>query len=408
MSKEKITFIKDIKIFDGERVIEKQSVTIKGEKIINAGGPAPDNAEIIDGKGCTLLPGLIDAHIHANPESRRIALTFGITTVYIMQGYWSKEQKKALDERRDIADALSSFFAVTAPGGHPHELISKDAVPKMPPGFDISEAIKNASTPEEAAKVVAKRVEQDANYIKIMVEDGTVFGKPGTPDVTDEVLAVACAEAHRFGKMAVAHAMTIKAFERAINAGIDGLMHIFIDKPYTKEIIDIIVNSGVFVCPTIVAGASTIGDSNSAEFSKDERVRSKLNEEWIDGLNKHIATYPQGKTQYLLETVKALHDAGVDILAGDDAATADLGGMAPGASFHHELQMLVKAGLTPLEALRAATSVPARRFGLLDRGRIVNGARADLLLVDGDPTSNISDTLSVHSVWRQGVRLTTI
>jgi len=408
MGKDKITFITNVKIFDGECVIEKQSVTVKGEKIVNIGGPAPDGAEVIDAKGCTLLPGLIDAHTHANPESRKIALTFGVTTVYIMQGYWSKEQKKALDERRDIADALSSFFAVTAPGGHPHELIPKGAIPKMPQGFDMSEAIKFASTPEEAAKVVAKRVEQDANYIKIMVEDGTVFGKPGTPDITDEVLAAACAEAHRFGKMAVAHTMTIKASERAIKAGIDGLMHIFIDKPYTKEIIDTIVNSGVFVCPTIVAGASTIGDSDAAEFAKDERVCSKLSEEWINALHKHINSYPQGKTEYLLETVKALHDAGVDILAGADSSTPDVGGMVPGASLHHELQLLVKAGLAPIEVLRAATSVPARRFGLIDRGRIVDGARADLLLVKGDPTSNISDTLSVQSVWRQGVRLTTI
>ncbi|UZQ50025.1 amidohydrolase family protein [Clostridium kluyveri] len=408
MGKDKITFITNVKIFDGECVIEKQSVTVKGEKIVNIGGPAPDGAEVIDAKGCTLLPGLIDAHTHADPESRKIALTFGVTTVYIMQGYWSKEQKRVLDKRRDIADALSSFFAVTAPGGHPHELIPKGAIPKMPQGFDMSEAIKFASTPEEAAKVVAKRVEQDANYIKIMVEDGTVFGKPGTPDITDEVLTAACAEAHRFGKMAVAHTMTIKASERAIKAGIDGLMHIFIDKPYTKEIIDTIVNSGVFVCPTIVAGASTIGDSDAGEFAKDERVCSKLSEEWINALHEHINSYPQGKTEYLLETVKALHDDGVDILAGADSSTPDVSGMVPGASLHHELQLLVKAGLTPIEVLRAATSVPARRFGLIDRGRIVDGARADLLLVKGDPTSNISDTLSVQSVWRQGVRLTTI
>jgi imidazolonepropionase-like amidohydrolase len=405
MKTENTTYITNARIFDGERVIEKQSVAIKGEKISNVGGPAPDGAAVIDAKGCTLLPGLIDAHTHANPESRKIALTFGVTTVCIMQGYWPQELKKALDERRDLADALSSFFAVTAPEGHPHELVPKEAIPKMPQGFDPSEFIKFAATPAEAAKVVAKRVAQGANYIKIMVEDGMVFGKPGTPDLTDEVLAAACTEAHRFGKMAVAHTMTVKASERAINAGIDGLMHIFIDKPYTKEIINAIVHSGVFVCPTIVAGASTIGDSDAAEFAKDERVRSKLSEEWDNALHKHIASYPQGKTEYLLETVKALHDAGVDILAGADASTPDIGGMVPGASLHHELQLLVKAGLTPIEALRAATSVAARRFGLIDRGRIVNGARADLLLVKGDPTAKISDTLSIEAVWRQGVRL---
>ncbi len=76
---------------------------------------------------------------------------------------------------------------------------------------------------------------------------------------------------------------------------------------------------------------------------------------------------------------------------------------AHGASLYQELQLLVAAGLTPVEALRAATSTPARRFGLTDRGRIAPAARADLLLVDGDPTTNISDTLSIRGVWRRGV-----
>jgi imidazolonepropionase-like amidohydrolase len=402
-----MTTITNARIFDGERVIDKQSVTIKGEKIINVGGPAPVGANIIDAKGCTLLPGLIDAHIHANPDSRRIALTFGVTTVYIMQGFWTKEQKKALDERRDLADALTSLFALTAPKGHPSELLPPGAVPPMI-DIDRSELIKFATTPEEAIQVVAKRVEQGANYIKIMVEDGAVFGKPGTPDITDEVLATGVAEAHRYGKMAVAHTMSKKATQRAINAGIDGLMHLFVDGPHTQEIIDAIIASGVFVCPTIVAGASTIGDSDGAEFVKDERVRSKLSEEWINAFHKHIGTYPAGKTKYLLETVKVLHDAGVDILAGADSSTPDVGGMVPGASLHHELQLLVRAGLTPIEALRAATSVPARRFGLIDRGRIVGGARADLLLVNGDPTTNISDTLSTVAVLRQGIQIESV
>jgi len=103
----------------------------------------------------------------------------------------------------------------------------------------------------------------------------------------------------------------------------------------------------------------------------------------------------------------SLHRAGVDILAGSNVSEPlpILGGIAHGASLHHELQLLVAAGLAPLEALKAATSVPARRIGLTDRGRIVPGARADLLLVNGDPTTNISSTLNVQSVWRRGVML---
>ena len=80
---------------------------------------------------------------------------------------------------------------------------------------------------------------------------------------------------------------------------------------------------------------------------------------------------------------------------------------AHGASLHQELQLLVAAGLKPIEALRVATSTPARRFGLNDRGRIVTGARADLLLVDGDPTANINETLSIRAVWRRGIQLIT-
>jgi hypothetical protein len=70
--------------------------------------------------------------------------------------------------------------------------------------------------------------------------------------------------------------------------------------------------------------------------------------------------------------------------------------------FHHELQLLVRAGLTPVVALRAVTSVPARRFGLNDRGRIAEGLRADLVLVDGDLTVTISDTLNITGVWHRG------
>lgn len=402
--KDKTIAIINAKIFDGENVINAHTVTIKGDKILNIGGPIPEGADMIDAKGCTLLPGLIDAHSHPNMEYLKLDMYFGVTTTYQMQGYFNEEQQKELKDRKDIAESLKSFLAITAPNGHPSELLPPEVKARQKEMMAKAGIMmkKDVSTPEEAIDIVNQRVQQGADYIKIMIEEGTVFAHPNTPDVTDEVIEATCNEAHRLGKMAVAHTMTIKASERAIKGGIDGLMHLFIDQPHTPEIIKRIVNSGVFVCPTIAAGASTIGDSDAATFVKDERVSSKLNADWIDALNKHIASYPQGRTENLLRAVKALRDAGVDILAGSDASQPAVGGMAHGASLHHELQLLVKAGLTPIEALRAATSIPARRFGLYERGRIVNGARADLLLVKGDPTINISDTLSIEKVWRQG------
>lgn len=143
-----------------------------------------------------------------------------------------------------------------------------------------------------------------------------------------------------------------------------------------------------------------------AELAADERVRSKLSQPWLDTLCGSFDVYPQGKLDDVLATVGALHAAGVDVLAGTDVSVPvpSLGGLAHGASLHHELRLLVAAGLTPVQALRAATALPARRFGLTDRGRVAPGARADLLLVDGDPTTTITDTLGIRAVWRRGVR----
>ena len=100
------------------------------------------------------------------------------------------------------------------------------------------------------------------------------------------------------------------------------------------------------------------------------------------------------------ETVRQLRAAGVPILAGADAPNP---GTAHGASMHHELELLVAAGLSPVEALAAATIVPAKVFRLDDRSRIAPGLRADLVLVDGDPTGDIRATRRIAGVWKSGV-----
>jgi imidazolonepropionase-like amidohydrolase len=97
--------------------------------------------------------------------------------------------------------------------------------------------------------------------------------------------------------------------------------------------------------------------------------------------------------------VRPLADAGVTLLAGTDVGTP---GTAHGASLHHELKLLVDAGLRPVEALHAATAAPARHFSLTDRGHIAPGQSADLLLVDGDPTTDITATRNIVGVWRRG------
>jgi hypothetical protein len=108
------------------------------------------------------------------------------------------------------------------------------------------------------------------------------------------------------------------------------------------------------------------------------------------------------KLSYAEEAIRQLKTAGVPILAGTDAPNE---GIVHGASLHREIELLVRAGLTPTQALVAATSAPAKAFHLADRGEIAVGKRADLLLVRGDPTAQIAATRNIIAVWKAGVEI---
>ena len=412
------TAIINARIFDGEITLEETTVVIEGTTIVAIGGSIPNDAQIIDAKGGTLLPGLIDSHVHTSLEALELALTFGVTTELEMQGMFTRNKRDQVTDNDRLADVRSAGFGITPPGGHPSELMGsddEDETEESPwEGADSSEdtsfwhdiVMPFSTTPDEAVAFIPKLAETGSDYIKFMIDDGTVEGAPGLPLLGDDVVIAGVAEAHRLQLLTVAHTLTVDATLTAVNAGIDGLVHLFMDQPHTQAIIDRVTTSGAFVIPCIVLNASMMGIT-AAEFAADPRVSSKVDESWIETLNSSYNRYPQGNLDDVLASVKALHAAGVDILVGTDVSfpLPTLGGMAHGASVHHELQMLVRAGLTPLEALRAATATPARRFGLTDRGRIQEGLRADLLLVDGDPLTNISDTLNIRQIWRRGTAL---
>lgn len=404
-----LTAIIHARVFDGERTTEDQTVVIEGSTIRSVGEPAPAGATIIDASGATLLPGLIDAHVHTSTESLRLALAFGVTTELEMQGASTKFNRAHITGDDTVADVRSSGFAITPPGGHPSELFPKGDRPHDDDDDDPRTAgapafvMPFSTTPAEAVSFIPQLLESGSDYIKFMVDDGSVEGHPGLPMLDQATLDAGVAEAHRLGALTVAHALTIDATRMAVDAGIDGLAHLFMDRPHTPEIVDAIAASGTFVVACTVLNASMMG-LTGADFAADPRVHSKLSPEWLATIRGSFDRYPQGRLGDVLASIKALHDAGVDLIVGTDASVAVpfLGGLAHGASVHHELQLLVEAGLTPTEALRAATSTTARRFGLTDRGRIAEGLRADLVLVDGDPTTTISDTLSIRTVWRNG------
>ena len=404
------TAIVGARVFDGEKILDTDTVLIENDIITATSGPVPADARIVDGTGATLLPGLIDAHVHTSKESLALALRFGVTTHLEMQGAHTRFRRADITDDDTLADVRSAGFGLTPPGGHPAELFPEGYRPGPPPGAPAPSgpppASGHATTPAEAEAAVANLVADGSDYIKFMIDDGSVEGHPGIPMLDQATLDAGVAAAHERGMLTVAHALTVDTTHMALRAGIDGLAHLFMDAPHTDALIEAIARSGMFVTPCVVLNASMMGITG-AELADDPRVASRLDAAWDATLRSSFDHYPQGDLSAVLASVKALHDAGVDILVGTDASVPlpFMGGLAQGASVHHELQYLVRAGLTPLEALTAATATPARRFGLDDRGRIAVGLRADLLLVTGDPTTTVSDTLNTVAVWRRGTPL---
>ncbi|WP_043804545.1 CIA30 family protein, partial [Arenimonas malthae] len=185
-------------------------------------------------------------------------------------------------------------------------------------------------------------------------------------------------------------------------AGADGLVHVFQDVPADEAIVALARGRGAFVVPTLSVVAAFAGEP--APLGADARLAPWLSAAQREGLAAGMHAGPP--VAHLLanarESVRRLHAGGVRILAGTDAPNP---GTTQGASMHGELAWLVSAGLTPREALVAATSAPADAFGLADRGRIAPGLRADLVLVEGDPTRDITATRAIVAVWKNGARI---
>ena len=117
-----ITAIINAQIFDGQNVIDERSIVIEGNQIRNVGGDLPEGAAIIDAKDGTLMPGLIDSHVHTDMDGLRDALQLGITTELEMNGRRSRRQRKNIAERADIADLRSPGMGISPKGGHPMDL----------------------------------------------------------------------------------------------------------------------------------------------------------------------------------------------------------------------------------------------------------------------------------------------
>lgn len=384
--------IRNVRVFDGTRVLPNTNVLIIDGRIAGVGGKfdAPKDVPTVDGSGKTLLPGLIDAHAHSWGEAQSDALRFGVTAELDMLGDWNrlpelKRQRESL-ARTQQADLWSAGAAVTAPGGH---------------GTQYGMKVPTLDADGDPAAFVAGRVAEGSDYIKLILEDFSAHSDTRRlPTITVAQAKIAIAAAQKAGKLGVVHVSRLQDGKAAIEAGADGLVHMF-GEPGDAAFVAAAKKRKAFVIPTLSVLATIARAGEGEKLAADARLAPGLSKEQTDSLK---ASFGRGTpTPAVLDdaiaNVRALHAAGVDILAGTDSGNP---GTAHGASMHGELELLVRAGLTPTQALAAATSVPARRFKLDDRGRIAPGLRADLFMVDGDPTRDILATRAIAQVWKNG------
>lgn len=389
------TLFRGARVFDGEAVLEASDVLVRDGLIaaVGTGLEAPPGAVVIDAAGHTLLPGLIDAHVHVFGDALRDALMFGVTTSLDMfTEVGAARGLKAEQKAGNVADRADLFTAgtlVTAPGGH---------------GSEYGLRIPTLESPEEAQAFVDARLAEGSDWIKVVYDDGGTFGL-SWPTLDAATLRAVIDAAHHREKLAVVHVSSLEDAETALAAGADGLAHLFLDRPPTPKFVVLAKQHGAFVVPTLVVLRSIVGEGGGAPLLDDDRLVPYLTPASRAQLRQSFGMPSDpGGPQYghAAETVRILHAAGVPILAGTDSPNP---GTAHGAALHRELELLVEAGLPPAAALTAATAEPARRFGLEDRGRIAEGLRADLVLVQGDPTKDVTVTRAIEGIWKGGVRV---
>lgn len=336
----------NVKIFNGIDVSPQNKVVIENGLISDK----TKGDTVIDGEGGTLLPGLIDSHVHLDGlESLQETTRWGITTMLDMAAP-SPEFVDGLKNKPGLTDILTCYTAALYPI-------------------------------EDAELFVKKQVASGADYIKIIIEDPPIMApKP----LELETIKAIVASAHRHGKITFAHAATPSTFHLAIEANVDVITHVPLVAPIPPSMIEEMKARGTITVPTMV-----------------------MMKEMVTVLKQKMPHLQSLDFNHVKTSVQSFHAAGLPVIAGTDAnrSTFSPANIAHGISLHEELAFFVASGMTPIQALQSATSVPAKAFGCNDRGVIAAGCRADLLLVEGDPTQNIQDTRNIKKVWIAGMQV---
>ncbi len=368
-------------VFVGDgRILEKASVVVEGERILKVQKGAarlPKKARRVDMEGGTLLPGLIDAHVHlcadgsANPmaalvgqslattalktaEFARRTLLAGVTTVRDMGGR----------EYVDLAvrDAVKSGLI---PGPR---ILASGRMICMTGGHGWSLGGREADGPDEVRRAVREQIKAGCDLIKLMATGGVLSPgmEAGAPQLTEEELRAGVEEAHKANRRTATHAQGRQGVLNALRAGIDSIEH---GVDLDEEAISLMIKRGVALIPTL-----------SAPFNMERR-----------GVEDGVPEFALKKTARVksihLRSVQLARQLGVKVAMGTDAGTP----FNQHGQNLNELRFMTEVGFSPEEALRAATQTGAQVLGLEEElGLIEAGKLADLVVVQGSPLNDIT------------------
>jgi imidazolonepropionase-like amidohydrolase len=376
---------------------------------------APAGAARVDLSGRTVMPLLHSLHVHVGYVKDNVMaaenytrnsivddlnrhLHYGVGSVLVVGSDVGEAAFAIRDEQKQGSLGGARLFTVG------RGITSVEGWPTQIPA--MKDAPQQVATEEEARLAVRALAEQKVDAVKIWVDDGAGKIAKISPELSRAVID----EAKTHGLRVVAHVFYLEDAKMLVDAGVAGLIHSIRDREVDDELAAAMKDKGVYYVPTLSAHQSAIGYAEEADWVGEPSMRETVPAAIVESLTsdefvesqKASPTLPATREQYALalSNLRKLSEAGVPIGLGTDSGTPS---RFPGFFEHREIELMVEAGLTPQQAIAAATTSSAEFLGL--EGALVSGNDASFLVLRSDPLAGIRATRDIEAVYRKGEKI---